>query len=166
MLSDIQEIFESKRISKISTADLITALVSDDEKSWQTYNRGKPLSPKQLANKLKGYGIYSKTVRIGYETPRGYELDQFTDAFERYLTHHTSTSFLSATMQQINNHKALSVADDVADNSAKCNNETNVAHRKNVAATQNLSATPKSAPVLDCDNVADRTPLAKNCVRI
>jgi len=166
LLADIREVFETKGTDKISTADLIAVLVSDDEKSWQTYNRGKSLSPKQLANKLKGYGIYSKTVRIGYETPRGYELDQFTDAFEQYLTKHTSTPLLSATTPQTNIHKALSVADDVADTLPKCNNATNVAHRENVAATQNLSATPKPLPHKDCDNVADRTPLTQKCVRI
>lgn len=91
LLADIQEVFETKGTSKISTVDLINALTEDTEKSWATYNRGKSLSPKQLANKLKGYGICSKTIRIGYETPRGYDLDQFIDVFERYLPNHTST---------------------------------------------------------------------------
>ncbi|SDX03951.1 putative DNA primase/helicase [Nitrosomonas oligotropha] len=42
LLADIQEVFESKRASKISTADLIKTLTDDDEKSWATYNRGRP----------------------------------------------------------------------------------------------------------------------------
>ncbi len=166
LLSDIQEIFETKNVNKISTADLILALNSDDEKSWQTYNRGKPLSPKQLSNKLRGYGICSKTVRIGYETPRGYDLDQFIDVFERYLQNPSSTPPLSATTPQTNIQNALSVADDVADNYAMCNNETNVALRENVAATPNVSATLKPAQALDRDNVAHRPPLANKCVRI
>ncbi|GKS70222.1 putative DNA primase/helicase [Nitrosomonas sp. PY1] len=166
LLSDIQEVFETKNVGKMSTADLITALVSDDEKSWQTYNRGKPLSPKQLANKLKSFGINSRTIRIGFETPRGYELNQFSDVFERYLTHNTHSPFLSATLPQSSIHKALLVADDVADKNPKCNSETNVLDRKNVAHSENLSATRKPAPALDCDNVADRTPPAVNCVRI
>lgn len=86
LLSDIQEVFETKHISKISTTDLINALTEDTEKSWATYNRGKQLTPRQIANKLRDYGIYSKTVRLGYETAKGYELDQFADAFERYLS--------------------------------------------------------------------------------
>lgn len=166
LLSDIQEVFETKHVNKISTADLIAALVSDDEKSWQTYNRGKQLTPRQLANKLKGFGINSRTIRIGFETPRGYELNQFTDVFERYLVRNTHSPFLSATLPQSNTHKALSVADDVADKNSKCNSETNVADRKNVAHSENLSATRKPTPDKDCDNVADKTPLAKNCVRI
>lgn len=86
LLADIQEVFESKHTNKISTADLIGALIEDDEKSWATYNRGRPLSPKQLANKLRDYGIHSKSIWLGYgKTPKGYELKQFEDAFDRYL---------------------------------------------------------------------------------
>jgi len=40
-----------------------------------------------LATMLGGYGIKPKTVRLGaFETPKGYDRDQFKDAFSRYLT--------------------------------------------------------------------------------
>lgn len=164
LLADIQEIFEMKRANKISTADLIGALIEDDEKSWATYNRGKPLSPKQLANKLKDYGIRSETIRIGYETPKGYRLDQFTDAFERYLSRHTP--LLSATTQQTNNSNGLSVAGAVSDEIANATTQQNVADRKNVAATQKQAATLKPAPDKECCGVADKTPPGKNVIRI
>lgn len=86
LLADIQEIFKRWPGSKIRTVDLINALINDDEKSWSTYNRGKPISPRQLAKQLSIYGIKSKTVRLATgETPKGYELDEFNDAFLRYL---------------------------------------------------------------------------------
>ncbi len=86
LLADIQRVFQSRSSSKISTVNLIEALVLDDEKSWATYNRGKPLSPRQLAKQLDVYGIKSKTVRLSpLLTPKGYDLDQFADAFARYL---------------------------------------------------------------------------------
>ena len=112
LLADIQEVFEIKHVTKISTADLIRALTEDDEKSWATYNRGRPLTPRQLANRLKEYGVKSETVRIGNETPKGYKLDSFGDVFERYLP--SIPSLLSATPQQFNNGAALHVADHVA----------------------------------------------------
>ena len=170
LLSDIQEVFETKHVNKISTADLIAALVSDDEKSWQTYNRGKPLSPKQLANKLRDYGICSKTVRLGYETAKGYELDQFADAFARYLTHAFSYPPNLPSQRNIsskaNADNGLSVTDNVTDNFAKGNNVTNVTDREKCDGTQNQKVTLKPAPALDCDDVTDKTPLPKNCVRI
>ncbi len=86
LLADIQEIFESKQVIKISTTELINALCDDVEKSWATYNRGKPLSPRQLSSKLNDYGIASKTIRTNsYETAKGFECEQFNDAFARYL---------------------------------------------------------------------------------
>ena len=85
LLADICEIFETKRLDRISSADLLFALTADDEKSWSTCSRGKPLTPKQLSNKLKAYKIVAKTIRIGQVTPRGYEKNQFSEAFDRYL---------------------------------------------------------------------------------
>lgn len=85
LLADIQEIFEQKNTTKISTVDLIAALTEDDEKGWGTYNRGKPLTPRQLARQLSPYGIHPKTVRMPLGTPKGYDADQFADAFARYV---------------------------------------------------------------------------------
>jgi putative DNA primase/helicase len=86
LLADIRDIIKGKRGPRISTADLIAALIRDTEKSWGTYNRGKPISPRQLAKQLSAYGIKPKTVRLGHDnTPKGYELSEFKDAFARYL---------------------------------------------------------------------------------
>jgi len=86
LLADIRQVFEGRTGTKISTVDLIAELVSDEERSWGTYNRGKPMTPRQLAKQLDAYGIKSKTVRLGpANTPKGYEFSQFDDAFARYL---------------------------------------------------------------------------------
>lgn len=87
LLADIYTVFMARRESKISSAELIEALIADSESPWATYNRGRPLTPRQLSKMLGAYGIKSKTVRLSrFDTPKGYERDQFTDAFSRYLT--------------------------------------------------------------------------------
>ena len=86
LLSDIQEIFGTKRVDRITTADLILFLCHDDEKPWATYNRGFPIKPRQVARKLSEYGIKSNTIRVGPSTAKGYKLDQFAETFLRYLT--------------------------------------------------------------------------------
>jgi putative DNA primase/helicase len=86
LLSDIQNVFESKRIDKISTADLIAALCDDEEAPWSTYNRGKPIVARQLKKQLEPYRIESKKIRIDFREVRGFEVSQFADAFMRYLT--------------------------------------------------------------------------------
>jgi putative DNA primase/helicase len=86
LLSDIQNVFETKRIDKISTADLITALCGDEEAPWVTYNRGRPIAPRQLVKLLEAYGMKPKQIRLNsYDRMRGFELSQFDDAFMRYL---------------------------------------------------------------------------------
>ena len=86
LLSDIQNFFETKRINKISTVDLIKALCDDDEAPWLTYNRGKPIVARQLKKQLEPYQIESKKIKIDFKEVRGFELSQFSDAFRRYLT--------------------------------------------------------------------------------
>ena len=85
LLSAINDIFENKMSQRISSAELIRELCQDEEQPWSTYNRGLPISPRQIANLLKGYGIKSKGIRVGYGTPKGYEKDQFLESFSRYL---------------------------------------------------------------------------------
>lgn len=92
LLADIKAALEQWPKPSIRTADLIEKLVADEELGWSTYNRGKPLTPRQLAKRLGVYGIRPKTVRQpktaldpAGSTPKGYELADFKDAFERYL---------------------------------------------------------------------------------
>lgn len=108
LLADIKELFDNNRADKISTADLITALCDDDEKPWSTYNRGKPITPRQISKRLGEYGIKSKTVRIGYATHKGFELDQFKESFGRYLT---VSPLLSVTTSQTTAGAGSSVTD-------------------------------------------------------
>jgi hypothetical protein len=88
LLSDIREVFENGPggpISKITYKDLMKELIEDPEKSWDTYNRGKPITMRQVTKQLAPYGIKSKTIRFGYDTEKGFEAEQFADAFARYL---------------------------------------------------------------------------------
>jgi putative DNA primase/helicase len=139
LLSDIQEIFEGKEVDRISTVELIKALCDDEEKTWATYNRGKWISPRQVAKKLKGYGIQSKTIRIGLDTPKGYDKEQFAEAFLRYIP---------STPENIRHTPQSAPVFDlsVADNQQRCGNKTE-------------KETLKPATVLSCGGVADKNPL-------
>ena len=134
LLEDIREIFDHKRVDRISTGQLLEALCEDDEKSWAAYNRGKPMTAKQLAKRLHEFKIISRTVRIGHATPKGYLLSDFDDAFARYAA---ATPDSPATPPQPAPNKGLSVA--------------GVPQH---AATQNTAATLEPAPLLGCGVVA------------
>lgn len=86
LLSDIRDVFAAKDLTRMSTTDLIRGLCGDEEAPWPTYSRGQPLSPRHLATLLGKYGIKATSVRTGTgHTPKGYKIEQFEDAFRRYL---------------------------------------------------------------------------------
>jgi putative DNA primase/helicase len=85
LLGDIKTIFDDQPSSpgtasgRISSADLIAALVAAEDRPWSTLNA------RQLAQHLAPFDIAPKQLRLGDMNVRGYERAQFDDAFARYL---------------------------------------------------------------------------------
>ena len=139
LLADIRAIFESRNIDRIKTADLIDALCDDDEAPWCAYNRGKAISSRQIAKRLKDYGITSGTIRISGTTAKGYLLADFTEAFSRYIP---ATPLLSVTTSQCRNNSMLD---------------------EKTSVTQDFAVTDKNEPnqlnLRECYLVTDKNPL-------
>ena len=104
LLASIRQAFDARRTDRLSTADLLETLAEDEEAPWAAWNRGKPMTPHQLSNRLAEFGIKSNTVRINMRTPKGYRLEQFTEAFERYLS--ADSPVTTATTPQPRNYVA------------------------------------------------------------
>jgi hypothetical protein len=86
LLLDIREVLSGYSGLYIHTVDLLDKLTADLEMGWGTYNRGQPLTARQLSRNIQQYGVRSKTVRVSASsTPKGYEVRDFEDAFIRYL---------------------------------------------------------------------------------
>jgi putative DNA primase/helicase len=86
LLGDIRDIFTALGKDRISSAELIEKLCEITPRPWAEFGKsGKPLTQNKLARVLKPLGITPKVLRIGDETPAGYERWQFDEAFERYL---------------------------------------------------------------------------------
>jgi hypothetical protein len=84
LLSDIRAI--TKGCEKIFSKELLEELLKLEERPWPTYNKGKPISHRQLTTIFKSYEIKTnRTVRIGEDTAKGYETAWFNDVFARYL---------------------------------------------------------------------------------
>jgi hypothetical protein len=77
LLEDIRIAFQSDY--KLSTEQLIHRLIELPESSW-TNLKGKPLDDRGLAARLRKYEVRPKTIRIGNQTPRGYERADFEDS--------------------------------------------------------------------------------------
>ena len=93
LLSAIRDVFTQEGKDKISTEDLLHALVRRDngepwahfwEKDLKAGNTREPAT--RLARYLKTFVIVSVTIREeDGSTPKGYKLESFADAFSRYL---------------------------------------------------------------------------------
>ena len=66
------------------TCNILDALCKLDESPWNDI-RGKQLTDRGLAVRLRGYGIKPKPVRIGANVARGYRREDFIEAWRRYL---------------------------------------------------------------------------------
>jgi hypothetical protein len=82
LLANIRQIFSCERMF---SRDLIDALQQMSERPWPEVNRGRPIIERWLARNLVAFGIHSKTLRVGEERAKGYELADFREAFGRYL---------------------------------------------------------------------------------
>ncbi|EQD46558.1 phiRv2 prophage protein, partial [mine drainage metagenome] len=102
MLAAIREVFDMRGCDRIASAELVTALCADAEGPWATWNRGKSITPRQVARKLGEFQIVPVAIRLpNNTTPRGYHHHQFADAWQRYLCGPVSP-LTSATTPQAN----------------------------------------------------------------
>ncbi len=137
LLCDIKVVWGP--VDHLSTAELIGKLTADRELRWARYGRGGiALTPRQLAAKLKAYGIKSKNLAIGEKRPKGYAREQFIEAWDRYLPRTPPTPSATPLLRNKNNELGgfLSatggggVADRNNPNTLKTKGSSGVADRK------------------------------------
>jgi putative DNA primase/helicase len=98
VLADIAAIFGKEGTDKLPSVKLTDSLAAIEGRPWAEWGRQrKPISPNQLANLLRPFGISPQGIRIGDETLRGYLLEHFQEQFDRYLP---KPPFQTATVQQ------------------------------------------------------------------
>ncbi|MGA7880819.1 MAG: DUF3631 domain-containing protein [Terrimicrobiaceae bacterium] len=93
LLAAIREIFEARKVDRISTKELLDALIErDSDEPWAVWwesaiakGNVRGVAAK-LARLLKPFDIIPETIReADGGTPKGYKLASFGDAFLRYL---------------------------------------------------------------------------------
>jgi len=136
ILGDIKEVFETRGVDKIFSQDLVNDLIDFDDRPWSEWKRGKPITKVSLARLIKPYKISSKSIRFGSQTGKGYYLEAFKDAFDRYLPPYPPDR--NVTPSQLNDSNALSPI-------SKRHTNEDVTFQKAL----------KPAPSNDCDGVTD-----------
>jgi hypothetical protein len=127
LLADIKEIFGDRE--KIHGENLLEALLEDEEAPWCNWNRGKPMTRRQLTTHMNNYGIKSKDVKIGVITKKGYQREQFKDSWKRYVP---DNSVSTATTLPTNNGGACSDISTATNGDAVA--EQNPLHPSNTGA--------------------------------
>ena len=87
LLEDIRSVFATKRVDKLSSAELVEALLAMKDRPWPELGRAaKPITQNRVAGLLKDFGIRPCNVWVGAKPLKGYGHGQFEDAFARYLS--------------------------------------------------------------------------------
>ncbi len=57
LLADIKELFDEKGTERLASTEIVEALVAMEERPWPEWQRGQPITKRQLARILKPFGI-------------------------------------------------------------------------------------------------------------
>ena len=85
LLADIRALFTSLGATRLGTDRILKELGEMDERPWPEWKAGKPITAVQLSRALRPFSIRPKTVRQRQQTFKGYDWDDFVEAWERYL---------------------------------------------------------------------------------
>jgi putative DNA primase/helicase len=130
LLADIHSIFEARGVDRIRSTELVDALADMEDRPWPEWKNAKPLTPTQLAQLLRPFGVVSGARREGGAVFKGYIRAKFDDAFSRYLPAQTVTRLQPAVQSHFYESKSGYTGTNVT-----------------------ASETPKTAPDKGCNRV-------------
>jgi len=86
LLVDLRKLFADRGVDRLTSAEIIEALVALEDKPWAEIRGGRPLTVNGLAKLLENFKIKPGVHDFGgRRKARGYECVQFREAFSRYL---------------------------------------------------------------------------------
>lgn len=124
LLRDVHIVFEGQDDDNLASSVLIEKLCQMEESPWGDL-RGKQLDARGLARRLRAFEIRPHTIRTGDRTPKGYNLEDFFDAWQRYLPEPLSVGAESAT----------SATNDTTAGQGPATSATTAATKSNTSAT-------------------------------
>lgn len=147
LLSDIRLCLNGHE--RISSVGLLAKLNSIEEAPWGGWHDGSGMRPRDLARRLKPFGIESRTVRLDDgSTPKGYVREDFTDSWRRYLPSGAATTATTATRIRIPVADVTDVADveDAARGRADDDEQRQVRAQKPVPGVAKAAAAMPDSP--------------------
>ena len=102
LLVDLYQVFNDVGDpDAMGTSSILEALHAMQHRPWSEWRRGKPLSPRGLADLLRPFKVRPATVRLpGGSTPKGYRREALQALWDTYLPREGAV--VSATPPQLN----------------------------------------------------------------
>ena len=86
LLADLRMIFEEAGDPEaLPTKQILNALHALDQRPWNEWRRGKPLSDQGLARLLRPFKLTSRTRRLAAGLAKGYDREPFQPVWDAYL---------------------------------------------------------------------------------
>ena len=82
---DIMICFTQAQTDRLFSRTLAAGLDRFVERPWAELRKGKEITGPLLGRVLRPYGVRSKTLWIGNEAAKGYLMEDFEEAFKRYI---------------------------------------------------------------------------------
>ena len=81
----IHLIASGRGTDRLLSDDIVSTLADMDGRSWPEFHNRWLITQARLARLLRPFAVEARTVRIGEARAKGYPLEDFSDAFARYL---------------------------------------------------------------------------------
>jgi hypothetical protein len=85
LLADLKTVFDKRGEDKLATSVILADLIALPESPWGDL-KGKPITDRALATRLRQYGIKSRDVFVAGKALKGYYRQDLHDAWLRYLS--------------------------------------------------------------------------------
>ena len=145
LLRDLRDLFAERDTDRLASGDIVKALAQMEDRPWPEYKRGKPITQRQLATLLKGFGAEPRTLRLDDTARKGYDLADFQDAFARYTPPQSVTALQSPIYGASGDSPSVTQDGDVTDR--RCEKPNN--HAVCNAVTDRTPPTPGRKEVVD-----------------
>lgn len=147
LLNDIRVVFTRSGVDRLTSEDIVTELTSIEDAPWSDWY-GKKFTARNVADKLRPFGISPGTIRVKTitkdgekeTTKKGYMWDQFKDAWTRYLPQPTGaltpkTAFNPSQPSQLNKTNSLGGLFDPSQGGLVTDEKTDASPRQNSLVT-------------------------------
>jgi len=132
LLADVRKVFKARGVDRLPSQTLCDELAKMEDRPWPEWCKGRPITPRQIAKRLGGFGIHTRQHFQSGKNSRGYDVADFKDAFTRYCDSKRYSAKSEGTQQKTDFSKCYepeTLADKKSQNMKQGNTLSTIADR-------------------------------------